>query len=82
MQTKYSLARRYQDNFEQFATDHSSLSNFFSKTLQIPNCTWEVIVEDIRKFKEIKSTDFDRIRKLYKCLEDMDLIAISAGELK
>jgi hypothetical protein len=44
------------------------MANFFTKTLGIPNCNWEYLVEEIREFKASDGADFDRISALYSCL--------------
>lgn len=81
MTTKHSLAKLYANFFQQFNADRSNLANFFSKTLNIPNCSWKHLVEEIGAFKSSHCTDFDRISALYKCLSDLHLIAISADNL-
>ena len=67
--TKHSLEKLYAHHFQKFNEDHSSLANFFSKTLEIPNCNWEQLVEEVRAFKSSDCTDFDRISMLYECLD-------------
>jgi hypothetical protein len=82
MMTKHSLAKLYASQFQQFNADRSNLANFFGKTLEIPNCNWEHLVEEIRAFKSSNYTDFDRISALYSCLADECRIANSADKLK
>jgi hypothetical protein len=82
MTTKHSLARLYANHFRKFSADRSNLASFFSKTLEIPNCNWEHLIEEIRAFKSSNCTDFDRISTLYECLANERLIAISAANLK
>ena len=83
MVSKHSLARLYENRFKRlFEEDHAALCAFFTQTLQVPNCTWEDLVREIQDFKSSKCTDFDRIRSLYKCLENMDLIRINADNMR
>ncbi|KAK3684086.1 hypothetical protein B0T22DRAFT_385008 [Podospora appendiculata] len=83
LRAKHSLVPLYSATFgHKFATDRSTLANFFSSTLKIRNCTWEDIVDDIRAFRNRKETDFDRIAALYTCLADMNLLGVDAGRLK
>jgi hypothetical protein len=82
MTTKYPLAKLYSKSFAQVNGGLSRLANFFLRTLNVPNCTWEHIVEEIRAFKSGNSINLDRVVELYKGLADMRLIGISAGSLK
>jgi hypothetical protein len=78
MTTKHSLAKLYANHFQKFSADRSNLTSFFWKTLEIPNCNWEHLIEEIRTFKSSNCTNFDRISELYECLANEHLIAISA----
>jgi hypothetical protein len=82
MTTKHSLAKLYANHFPKFSVDRSNLASFFSMTLEIPNCNWEHLVEEIRAFKSSNCNNFDRISTLYECLANKRLIAISATTLK
>ncbi|KND89213.1 hypothetical protein TOPH_06200 [Tolypocladium ophioglossoides CBS 100239] len=80
--TKYPLESSYTRKFRQFERDRPYLADFFTTTLNIPNCDWTLIVREIEEFKSSDCTDFDRISKLYKFLADMCLIAKVEDELK
>ena len=82
MTTKHALAALYADHFENLDQDGSNLARFFSKTLELRNCGWDDIINEIKDFQKSKSADFDRIHKLYKCLADMDFTGTSAEKLK
>lgn len=68
---KYPLKLLYASKFQQFERDRPYLAGFFSNTLNIPNCDWTHIVQEIEEFKTSGCTDFDRINKLYKFLAEM-----------
>ena len=82
MTTKHSLAKLYEIQFQKFNTDRSNLASFFGKTLGIPNCNWEHLVEEVRAFKASNCSDFDRISSLYLCLASKCVEADSAEELR
>lgn len=82
MTTKYSLAAIYSRTFPKFEENRSQLSSFFSRSLGIPDCSWEDLVEEIRDFKSSENTDFDRISELYTCLNDFELDDESADALR
>ncbi len=91
MQTKCTLARVYAEEFSS-NRDLSRLETFFVRTLGVPSCTWEDIVEEIRSCKtrsnKIQNCNtrrhiiWVRVQELYRCLLDMRLIGISARDLK
>jgi hypothetical protein len=81
MRTKYTLARVYAEEVSS-NRDLSRLKIFFTDTLEIPSCTWEDIVEEIRSCKTQRGITRARARELYGCLFDMRLIGISARDLR
>ncbi|KAK3367905.1 hypothetical protein B0H63DRAFT_489977 [Podospora didyma] len=89
---KHSLSLIYQRAFPNFDRDRSHFHAFFSSTLEIPDCTWRDLVEELKSLRahsqRNNATDLDKesahntANKIYECLRDMKLIAISASELK
>lgn len=54
------------------------------RTLGIPNCTWEHVVDEIRDYTigVLVDLDLTRARELYKCLSEMRLLGTSASNAK
>lgn len=48
------------------------MSRFFNRTLQIPACSVEDILAELRNVRDTKREDFDHITELYKYLSEMD----------
>jgi hypothetical protein len=84
MFTKYTLARAYTLTFSSSDDSLACHETFFVRTLGIPNCTWEHVVDEIRDYTIGVLIDFDltRARELYKCLSEMRLLGTSASNLK
>lgn len=84
MFTKYTLARAYTFTFSSSDDSLACHETFFVRTLGIPNCTWEHVVDEIRDYTIGLLTDLDltRARELYKCLSEMRLLGTSASNLK
>lgn len=84
MFTKYTLARAYTLTFSSSDDNLSCHETFFVRTLGIPNCTWEHVVDEIRDYTigVLIDLDLTRARELYKCLSEMRLLGTSASNLK
>ena len=65
---QYSLAKLYEDNWPGFAEDGAELRTFFcsDKALNIPSCTREDAVNEIRRCKASQITDTDKLHELYR----------------
>lgn len=85
MLTKYTLARAYTPTFQTSDDSFIGLETFFVRTLGVPNCSWEHVVDEIRDYTTgivFIDLDLGRARELYKCLSDMGLQGIALSKLK
>ncbi|KAH6617397.1 hypothetical protein F5144DRAFT_520469 [Chaetomium tenue] len=85
MLTKYTLARAYTPTFTTNDDSLIRLEAFFVRTLGIPNCSWEHVVEELRDYTTgivFINLDLSRARELYKCLSEMRLQGTALSKLK
>ncbi|KAK0705957.1 hypothetical protein B0T26DRAFT_679718 [Lasiosphaeria miniovina] len=71
---KCSLQNAYADTWKhtRAPNDLASLAGFFTRTLGVPDCTREHLVDEVRHVARVYKTEakLDHMRKLYKCLAD------------
>jgi hypothetical protein len=64
----------YQKAFPDVDLAHDGLEEFFTHTLQIPNCTWKELIKEIEYLLEFLQTPgrrgIDYIRKVYNAIAD------------
>ena len=84
METKYPLESLYGGYFGRPETDSRTLTQFFGTTLEVPNSTLRHFVDEIKHLNASSCTDFDLIKSLYICLDQMKSNGLDddAGELK
>ena len=68
MKTKYPLQSLYEGYFSQGNTDRAYLTEFFKKTLLIPDVNAENFLEELKNLKSHR-TDFDYINRLYESID-------------
>jgi hypothetical protein len=84
MQTAYPLAHLYRIVFHRSEEDLNVLRQFFKTVLGVKDCSWEDYLNEIRRLKDLKSEDFDRVNDLYCSLdsERFGLMEIDATKLR
>ncbi|KAK3370805.1 hypothetical protein B0T24DRAFT_554720 [Lasiosphaeria ovina] len=65
-------AYAYTWKYTRAPNDFASLAGFFTRTLGVPNCTREHLVDEVRYVARVYKTDakLNHMRNLYKCLAD------------
>ena len=71
METKIVLKSVYLEAFSQAVDDLPQLESFFQKTLNIKDCNWTNIIEEIENARSSGLAEIDRLTKLYGYLNDM-----------
>lgn len=71
MQTVYPLEHLYRTHFSRSDTDLDILRQFFKNTLNVPDCSWNHYLAEIRRLKSDGSEDFDWISDLYCSIDDI-----------
>lgn len=71
MKTKYALQRLYQPCFGMGDVDSSYLTAFFTITLNITDCTWQIYVEELKALKASGCDDSDCMTAIYKALDGL-----------
>jgi hypothetical protein len=73
LKTKCCLEIQYQATFSSFSQDRAYMADFFKNTLQLADCRWEDIVEEIESLADSDDVDFDRVTELYSCLANLEM---------
>lgn len=84
LSTKHPLEKLYSSAFQIPEGGFALLASFFRQTLDVPNCTWKNIMDEIRFFRDgdDDSFDLDKASQLYKCLSDIQLVDEEEKEMK
>jgi hypothetical protein len=84
MQTKHPLGSLYSIHLRESETSKSAITQFFRDTIGVLDCTWADFIIELKTLKQIKCTDFDRIKGLYSRLDRMKTKAVASerAELK
>lgn len=69
MQYKYPIIARYEAAFP--GVDLNTVTRFFLDTLNINQCSWKDVVEDLKVLKSRDISDFDRICSRYVQLSEL-----------
>ncbi|KAF4914083.1 hypothetical protein CGCF415_v002550 [Colletotrichum fructicola] len=69
MRTKFALERLYQPWFRANGTNNNSTYlNLFRSMIGIEDCTWAILIDELRELKASKCDDTDHIGTIYKAL--------------
>lgn len=71
MMITYSLRSRFEEVVGSTSTEGSNIEKLFSEVLDIPNCTWRNIVDELRYINENAAEDNADILELYRHLGRM-----------
>ncbi|KAH9237080.1 hypothetical protein K456DRAFT_1495726 [Colletotrichum gloeosporioides 23] len=69
MRTKFALERLYQPWFRTNGTNNNSTYlNLFRSMIGIEDCTWAILIDELKELKASKCDDTDQIGTIYKAL--------------
>ena len=68
MQTKYPVKPLCRAHFAASESGDDSLDQFFKATLELPDCSWSDLVNEVKYLKANSCTDFDRINGVYSLI--------------
>ncbi|KAF0329343.1 ino80 chromatin remodeling complex protein [Colletotrichum asianum] len=69
MRTKFALERLYQPWFRTNGTNsNSTYLNLFRSMIGIEDCTWAILIDELKELKASKCDDTDQIGTIYKAL--------------
>lgn len=71
MESKFALQELYQPWLSANDMDSLLLTHLFTTALGIGNCTWSILVEELRKLKDLKIEDIDRVGTIYRALFEL-----------
>ena len=82
--TKYVLKLIYEAHLSEHGIDIAHSGYFFTNILRIPDCTWEVYVDELKALKESDCDDFDSINDIYTALDSLrpQIIGTSKDKLR
>ncbi|KAK2034152.1 hypothetical protein LX32DRAFT_722382 [Colletotrichum zoysiae] len=69
LRTKYALERLYQPWIGHDGESNSIYLDLFRSMMGIQDCTWEILIDELRELKASKCDDSDRIETIYKALD-------------
>lgn len=68
LESKFALQELYRPWLSANNMDSLLLTHLFTTVLGIGNCTWRILVEELRKLKGLKVDDIDRVGTIYRAL--------------
>ncbi|EXJ63403.1 uncharacterized protein A1O5_11452 [Cladophialophora psammophila CBS 110553] len=71
MQTKYPVKTLCQAFLTASGPGDSSLEQFFRTTLELPDCSWTHLVDELKHLKTSGCTDFDQVNSLYNLINEL-----------
>ncbi|EXF75687.1 hypothetical protein CFIO01_04620 [Colletotrichum fioriniae PJ7] len=71
MKSKLDLQRLYQPWLSADDVDSSIIMHLFTSTLNIGNCTWDILIEELREYIFLKIEDVDRAGTIYRALHKL-----------
>ncbi|RYP79019.1 hypothetical protein DL770_006764 [Monosporascus sp. CRB-9-2] len=82
MESKYPVMERYKPALWRSNIGETTIRQFFSDTLKVPECKWEDFVVELEHLKNENSRNSDHIREVYERLKYQTTFGISAEEIK
>ncbi len=71
LKTKFALRLAYEPYFQLNSVDNDYSTHFFTQTLGITDCTWEIYIDELKALKASDCTDADAISTIYEALDSM-----------
>lgn len=84
MKSRYPLKSRYERYFNQDNGNGTYLTEFFNRTLSVPNASMQNFLAELKALKSEPCTDFEGINRIYQSIDRMrpTITSIAVENLK